>query len=102
MQRGYRCVLTEPTGERFDPCFVPDLTPSGPRARVFGGKQCSHGDLRPTDTGASARVGALGFRARPLTGFAVTTLIDSRGKLTEAQVHEKLYTEIDRESSSEV
>ena len=29
MQRGYRCVLTEPTGERFDPCFVPDLTPSG-------------------------------------------------------------------------
>jgi hypothetical protein len=29
MQRGYRCVLIEPTGERFDPCFVPDLTPSG-------------------------------------------------------------------------
>ena len=29
MQRGDRCVLTEPTGERFDRCFVPDLTPSG-------------------------------------------------------------------------
>ena len=26
---GYRCGLTEPTGERFDPCFVPGLTPSG-------------------------------------------------------------------------
>jgi len=31
---------------------------------------------------------------------AVTTLIDSRGKLTEAQVQEKLYTEIEREKSS--
>jgi hypothetical protein len=38
MQRGDRCVLTEPTGERFDPCFVPDLTPSGSSRRVFGGK----------------------------------------------------------------
>jgi hypothetical protein len=33
---------------------------------------------------------------------AVTALIDSRGKLTEAQVHEKLYAEIDRERSSSV
>jgi ribosomal-protein-alanine N-acetyltransferase len=33
---------------------------------------------------------------------AVTALIDSRGKLTEAQVHEKLYAEIDRERSSGV
>jgi hypothetical protein len=31
---------------------------------------------------------------------AVTALIDSRGKLTEAQVHEKLYAEIERERSS--
>ena len=30
---------------------------------------------------------------------AVTALIDSRGKLTEAQVHEKLYAEIERERS---
>jgi hypothetical protein len=28
---------------------------------------------------------------------AVTTLIDSRGKLTEAQAQEKLYAEIERE-----
>jgi len=33
---------------------------------------------------------------------AVTALIDSRGKLTEAQVHEKLYAEIERERSSGV
>jgi [ribosomal protein S5]-alanine N-acetyltransferase len=33
---------------------------------------------------------------------AVTALIDSRGKLTEAQVQEKLYTEIERERSSGV
>jgi RimJ/RimL family protein N-acetyltransferase len=31
---------------------------------------------------------------------AVTALIDSRGKLTEAQVHEKLSAEIERERSS--
>ena len=30
---------------------------------------------------------------------AVTALIDSRGKLTEAQVREKLYAEIERERS---
>ena len=34
MQRGYRCVLTEPTGERFDPCFVPDLTINSRTAQV--------------------------------------------------------------------
>ena len=33
---------------------------------------------------------------------AVTALIDSRGKLTEVQVHEKLYAEIARERSSGV
>jgi ribosomal-protein-alanine N-acetyltransferase len=33
---------------------------------------------------------------------AVTALIDSRGKLTEAQVQEKLYAEIERERSSGV
>jgi hypothetical protein len=33
---------------------------------------------------------------------AVTALIDSRGKLTEAQVEEKLYAEIERERSSGV
>jgi RimJ/RimL family protein N-acetyltransferase len=33
---------------------------------------------------------------------AVTALIDSRGKLTEAQVHEKLCSEIERERSSGV
>jgi len=33
---------------------------------------------------------------------AVTALIDSRGKLTKAQVHEKLYAEIERERSSDV
>ena len=33
---------------------------------------------------------------------AVTALIDSRGKLTEAQVQEKLYAEIERESFSGV
>src|SRR6202048_5412067 len=33
---------------------------------------------------------------------AVTALIDSRGNLTEAQVHEKLYAEIERERSSGV
>src|ERR1700730_17563936 len=33
---------------------------------------------------------------------AVTALIDARGKLTEAQVHEKLYAEIERERSSGV
>ena len=39
MQRGYRYVLTEPTGERFDPRFVPDLTPKRILALgVFGGK----------------------------------------------------------------
>src|ERR1700745_2856569 len=32
----------------------------------------------------------------------VTALIDSRGKLTEAQVQEKLYAEIERERSSGV
>jgi RimJ/RimL family protein N-acetyltransferase len=33
---------------------------------------------------------------------AVTALIDSRGKLTEVQVHEKLYAEIEAERSSGV
>jgi RimJ/RimL family protein N-acetyltransferase len=33
---------------------------------------------------------------------AVTALIDSRGKLTEAQVREKLYAEIERERSRDV
>jgi ribosomal-protein-alanine N-acetyltransferase len=33
---------------------------------------------------------------------AVTALIDSRGKLTEVQVQEKLYAEIERERSSGV
>jgi hypothetical protein len=34
--------------------------------------------------------------------LTVTALIDSRGKLTEAQVQEKLYVEIERERSGGV
>jgi len=39
MQRGYRYVLTEPMGERFDPRFLPQLSPAEMlRLGVFGGK----------------------------------------------------------------
>jgi RimJ/RimL family protein N-acetyltransferase len=47
------------------------------------------------DRGSASRDGIVG---RP----AVTALIGSRGKLTEAQVQEKLYAEIERERSSGV
>lgn len=39
MQRGYRYVLTEPTGRNFHPEFLPELTPSAMLALgIFGGK----------------------------------------------------------------
>ena len=47
------------------------------------------------DRGSAPRDGIVGDPA-------VTVLIDSRGKLTEAQVHERLYAEIERERSSGV
>jgi hypothetical protein len=49
MQRGYRGVLTEPTGERFDPCFVPDLI-----ARVSRLKDCKAGRAATASATASA------------------------------------------------
>lgn len=39
MQRGYRYVLSAPTGRNFDPAFRPELTPAQMlRLGVFGGK----------------------------------------------------------------
>ena len=39
MQRGYRYLLTEPTGKNFDPIFKPELTPKQMlNLGVFGGK----------------------------------------------------------------
>ena len=39
MQQGYRYLLTEPVGSRFDPRFDPDLTPKEMLALgIFGGK----------------------------------------------------------------
>ncbi|MBN1509192.1 MAG: hypothetical protein JW955_20270 [Sedimentisphaerales bacterium] len=39
MQKGYRYVLTKPTGKEFDPQFTPDLTPKEMlELGVFGGK----------------------------------------------------------------
>lgn len=39
MQQGYQYVCSEPVGERFDPQFLPELTPAEMlRLGVFGGK----------------------------------------------------------------
>jgi hypothetical protein len=66
MQRGYRYILSEPTGKNFTPDFAPELTPKQMLSLgVFGGKYMT--DCRkefPSDWFAKAK---LSPRARDIT-----------------------------------
>jgi hypothetical protein len=72
MQRGYRYVLSEPTGRNFDPAFKPELTPAEMLALgIFGGKYMT--DCRkefPKSWFARARL-ASGKRDKSLNCFGV-------------------------------
>jgi hypothetical protein len=71
MQRGYRYVLSEPTGRNFDPEFKPELTPAQMLALgIFGGKYMT--DCRkefPKSWFARAKL-ARACPAKVDTGFA--------------------------------